>query len=245
MKKFAILIVLAWSCGPTTPTAQQIVDQAIAASGTQVLSNASATFSFRNIKYEYESKNGRFAYARTQQDTLGNVVKDELTNEGLTRYINGQETQLTEKKRVAYTASVNSVIYFAFLPASLNDAAVNKTLVGQVEIEGKNYHKIQVTFDAEGGGEDFEDVFYYWFDTEDYSMDYLAYSYNEDDGKGIRFRVAYNTRDINGIVIQDYKNLKPTIDDSVPLSEIDQAYQTGKLTQLSLIELEDVVISTQ
>ncbi len=243
MKKITVLILLAWSCGTTPPTAQEIVDEAIEASGTSQMANASATFTFRDISYTYDSDNGKFSYARIQKDSVGNVVKDVLNNDGLIRYINGEEAAITDEKRTAYTSSVNSVIYFAFLPASLNDAAVNKSLVGTVEIAEKSYYKIKVTFNAEGGGEDYEDVFYYWFDTEDYSMDYLAYSYNEDDGQGIRFRIAYNTRVVNGITIQDYKNLKPTIKDSVPLADIDQAYINGQLTQLSLIDLEDVVIS--
>lgn len=243
MKKFTVLILIAWSCGTTPPTAQDVIDQAIAVSGTNQLTNASATFTFRNIGYTYAAKNGRFSYSRTQKDSIGNEVKDVLDNDGLIRYINAEEATITDEKRAAYTSSVNSVIYFAFLPSSLNDAAVNKSLIGTVEIAEKSYYKIKVTFNAEGGGEDFEDVFYYWFDTEDYSMDYLAYSYNEDDGQGIRFRIAYNTRKVNGVTIQDYKNLKPTIKDSVPLAEIDQAYINGQLTQLSLIDLEDVVIS--
>lgn len=246
MKKITVIILLAWSCGSSVPTAQQVVDRAIDASGTQIMNNASATFTFRGIQYEYAELNGKYAYTRIQTDSAKNEVKDVLTNEGLKRYINEQEATITEERRTAYTSSVNSVIYFAFLPANLNDAAVNKSLVGVVDINDISYYKIKVTFSAEGGGEDYEDIFYYWFDTRDYSMDYLAYSYNEEDeGTGIRFRVAYNSRKVNGVTIQDYRNLKPKVKDSVPLEEIDQAYQEDKLEELSLIELEDVVISTQ
>ncbi|GAB4243357.1 MAG: hypothetical protein Tsb0034_21200 [Ekhidna sp.] len=231
------------SCSLAPPDAQQIVDKAIEATGVDKLRNASASFTFRDIQYRYSFKNGAYEYVRIQKDSLENEVKDVLTNAGLTRYINSTETKIDDERRVAYTSSVNSVIYFAFLPMSLNDAAVNMTYIDKVEIEGKAYHKIKVTFDAEGGGEDYEDVFYYWFDTEDYSMDYLAYSYNEKDGKGIRFRVAYNQREVNGVVIQDYKNLKPKVENSVELEAIDEAYLNGELEQLSLIELEDVDIS--
>ena len=151
--------------------------------------------------------------------------------------------EITDEKKAAYTSSVNSVIYFAFLPMSLNDPAVIKEYVQEVKIKDKIYHKIKITFRAEGGGEDYEDVFYYWFDTDDYSMDYLAYSYNEEEGTGIRFREAYNTRTIDGVKIQDYINFKPAIKGSIPLSEIDKAYIDGKLEKLSLIELEDMKIS--
>ncbi|MEO9870754.1 DUF6503 family protein [Ekhidna sp.] len=246
IKFFSLLIVVVVvSCSAPSPSAQQIVDDAIQMSGTEVLNNASASFSFRGITYEYSSKDGKYTYTRSLQDSLQNEVKDVLKNDGLIRYINNEEAIITEEKRTTYTASVNSVIYFAFLPVSLNDVAVNKTLEGTVEIKGNSYYKIKVTFDSEGGGEDFEDVFYYWFDTKDYSMDYLAYSYNEVDGKGMRFRVAYNSRKVNGVTIQDYKNLKPKVKESISLVGIDQAYTNGELVELSLIELEDVVISIE
>lgn len=236
-------VLLISSCSSTVPNAQEIVNAAIEKSGKQVLENASASFTFRQIPYTYEKRNGKYTYTRTQQDTLNNEVKDVLTNDGLTRFINKVPSEITQKKREAYTASVNSVIYFAFLPYSLNDEAVNKEFVGTVTINDKSYYKIRVTFDAQGGGEDYEDVFFYWFDTEDYSMDFLAYSYNEDDGKGIRFREAFNAREVNGVVIQDYKNYKPRVKDSIPLSEMDQAFQEDGLELLSLIELENVQIS--
>ena len=240
---FLLVSLIAFSCGPPASSAQVIVDRAITASGTGILRNVSASFTFRNVQYEYISENGHYSYIRIQTDSTGNEVKDVLSNDGLIRYINNQETNITEEKRTAYTSSVNSVIYFAFLPLWLNDTAVNKTSEGAVQINGKGYHKIKVTFDVEGGGEDHEDVFYYWFDTEDYSMDYLAYSYNEDNGVGIRFRVAYNSRKVNGITIQDYRNLKSKMKDSIPLVQMDQAYTNGNLEELSFIELEDVVIS--
>lgn len=244
MKYLSIVFLLFVACGQQAPDAQQVVDQAIARAGIHQLQRATASFTFRNINYDYEMENGNFRYTRTQTDSIGNRVKDALTNEGLQRYINGDLAAITDERRTAYTSSVNSVIYFAFLPFRLNDAAVNKQHEGIVAIDGIRYHKIRVTFDVEGGGEDYEDVFYYWFDTSDYSMDYLAYSYNEEDeGTGMRFRVAINPREVNGIRIQDYKNLKPRIKDSVPLGSIDEAFQKGELIELSTIELEDVVIS--
>ncbi|WP_370086392.1 DUF6503 family protein [Ekhidna sp.] len=246
MKKITFILLVMTGCVTPPPTAQEVVDLSIQYSGTEVLKNAVASFKFREIDYAYERQNGQYLYTRTQRDTSGNVVKDYLNNDGLVRTINGDTDDITDEKRAAYTSSVNSVIYFAFLPLWLNDAAVNKSHEGIIEINGKNYHKIRVTFDQEGGGEDFEDIFYYWFDTEDYSMDYLAYSYNEEDeGTGIRFRVAYNSRKVNGVTIQDYRNLKPKVKDSVPLDQIDQAFMDGQLTELSLIKLENVAITVQ
>lgn len=242
MKLIYILPFILFSACAVLPTAQEIVDQSIKASGTLKLKDGTATFNFRDKGYTYRMKEGAFEYSRTQKDTARNVIKDVLTNQGLERLINGEVVALDDKKREAYSASINSVIYFAFLPLSLNDAAVIKEYVGKSSIKGAEYHKVKVTFKAEGGGEDFEDVFYYWFDTEDYSMDYLAYSYQEEDGQGVRFREAFNVRNISGAVVQDYRNYKPKQEAEFSLENIDQAFEEEKLTLLSLIELKDVRI---
>lgn len=238
---FVIALVGIIGCTKAPPTAQEVVDHAIDFSGTEKLKNASVAFDFRNMSYEYWRENWKFSYTRIQHDTANNEIKDILSNDGLIRLINGEEADITDERRTAYSSSVNSVMYFAFLPLWLNDAAVNKFYIGTIEMEGKKYYKIKITFSEDGGGEDFEDIFYYWFDTEDYSMDYLAYSYVEKEGTGIRFRKAYNVRTINGVVIQDYVNMKPKTKD-ILLEEIDKAYLNDALEQLSVIELENVNI---
>ncbi|WP_187696423.1 DUF6503 family protein, partial [Xanthovirga aplysinae] len=225
-----------------TPTAQEVVDKAIQASKTDLLNHAEASFSFRDKQYEYQRDGGQFVYTRIQTDSTGNIIRDVYSNEGLKRYIEREETSLSEKKQNAYANSVNSVIYFAFLPLWLNDAAVNKNYEGINTIKGKKYHRIRVTFNQEGGGDDFDDIFLYWFDTEDYSMDYLAYKYNTNGG-GMRFREAYNVQTINGITIQDYHNLKPRKKGSISFDQIDEAYKKGELEELSTIELKNIKIN--
>ncbi|MEM7297333.1 MAG: DUF6503 family protein [Bacteroidota bacterium] len=245
MKKISgLLILLIAACSTPPPTGEEIVNQAISASATDKLRKANASFSFRGINYQYSFDNGNYEYSRVLSDNAGNVINDILKNDGLVIYINQEETQITEERRAAYTRSVNSVIYFAFLPNWLHDPAVNKQYEGEVKIKGTPYHKVRVTFNQDGGGEDFDDVFYYWFSTNDLSMDYLAYSYSRDGG-GMRFREAYNTRKINGVVIQDYKNLKPKKKGSVLINEMDKAFEEGRLEELSLIELENVEIAFQ
>ena len=99
---------------------------------------------------------------------------------------------------------------------------------------------MRVTFDEEGGGEDYNDIFIYWFDKEDFSMDYLAYQYFTEGG-GIRFREAINVREIEGITFQDYVNYKPD-SDSIKLVGIDQVFENGNLIEISRIELENVKV---
>src|SRR5690606_13025286 len=85
---------------------------------------------------------------------------------------NSKIDTLTEERVGAFSRSVNSVAYFAFLPYSLNDAAAVKTYLGETEIKGKKYHQIKVTFEQQGGGDHYEDEFLYWFGKEDFLMDY-------------------------------------------------------------------------
>ncbi len=72
-------------------------------------------------------------------------------------------------------------------------------------------------------------------------MDYLAYKYFTGKG-GMRFREAYNQRTVNGVTIQDYRNLQPKIKDGVPFGQIEKAFENGKLEELSIIELKNVKI---
>jgi hypothetical protein len=132
------------------------------------------------------------------------------------------------------------VAYFAFLPYGLNDAAVFKTYLGDTEIDGKNYHKVKVTFSEDGGGEDFDDIFIYWFNQETNLIDFLAYSYHTDGG-GVRFRKVIRKHEIAGLILQDYENYKPE-DKNTPVEEMEDLYKSGELELLSEINLENVMV---
>lgn len=222
--------------------AQRIVNAAIDFHGMGALGNAEFSLTFRDIDYTYENKQGMYEYTRTQTDSLGRTVFDHMNNDGLTRFIEGDTAEITEERRAAYTRSVNSVIYFFRLPFGLNDPAVLKEYIGEVDIKGKTYHEVRITFEQEGGGEDFDDVFLYWFDKEDYSMDYMAYLYHTDGG-GMRFREAINAREVNGMLVQDYINLKPE-DENIDIATIRGLYNDGELIELSRIINEKIQINT-
>ncbi|WP_420385490.1 DUF6503 family protein [Roseivirga sp.] len=227
---------------PVKSQAQQVIDEAISFHGMEGLSNADFSLKFRDMDYTYSLHNGMYEYTRTQTDSLGREVIDRLTNEGLIRYIEGDTVSVEDEKRAAYARSVNSVIYFFRLPFGLNDPAVVKKYQGTTTIKGKDYHEVRITFQQSGGGEDFDDVFLYWFDTDDYSMDYMAYLYHTDGG-GMRFREAINPRRNEGILIQDYINFKP-VDEKMDINNISELYEAGELEELSRIINENVSIST-
>lgn len=236
---FVITILLIVGCGEER-FAQRVVDNAIEAHGGDNFRNMKMEFDFRDYHYRMHRKNGLFTYERIFTDTLGNKIEDRLTNDGFVRKVNGVAKDLPEERRNAFSNSVNSVFYFALLPYGLNDPAVKKNLIGTSFINGKGYHLVEVTFEEEGGGDDYHDVFYFWFSKETFYMDYLAYTY-ETDGGGVRFREAVNPRLENGIRIQDYINYKPA-DKETPLAQLEQLYASGDLIKLSEINLENISV---
>lgn len=228
------------SCDGKLSDPQAIVDKTIEVSGGAKYQKSVVEFDFRDRHYIARRDGGAFSYERIFEDTTG-TVHDYVTNNGFRREINGEEVVVPDSMATKYTSSTNSVNYFALLPYGLNDPAVNKTFLGETEIEGKQYFKIKVTFSADGGGEDFEDEFLYWINQETFTMDYLAYSFEESDEVSFRFRVGYNPRIVNGIRVQDYVNYKPE-NNTLKVDQAEELYKAGKLIELSRIETENVTV---
>lgn len=221
--------------------AGEIIAKSVMAYGGEGFRDCRVHFKFRDKEFSLIHTNGKFEYYRKFESDEGAVI-DILSNDGFERSINGDPQTISREMSDRYSSSVNSVMYFALLPYKLLDPAVNSTNLGKVEIAGKTYYKVRVTFQEEAGGEDFEDVFMYWFDTADFSMDYLAYSY-QTEGGGLRFRRARNKRSVNGLVFQDYDNFKA--DPGVyEVGDLDKAYENGELELLSVIELKEVKVTT-
>jgi hypothetical protein len=238
---FAFLfILLSSACTRTDDEAQAVVDNALDKHGSRQLENAQLSFDFRGRHYTYSRQGDEYRYTREFSDSTGQQVQDVLSNGGFTRYVNGQEVQLPEERQRAFSNSVNSVIYFALLPWGLNDPAVKKEWVGSTDIEGTPYRLVNVSFEEEGGGEDHEDQFLYWFNTQTQTMDYLAYSYKTEGG-GVRFRKAINPREVEGILFQDYINYKPA-SDTASLEALEELYEKGELEVLSEIRLENIEV---
>lgn len=228
------------SCDSKLSDPQAIVDKTIEVSGGAKYQKSVVEFDFRDRHYIARRDGGAFSYERIFEDTTG-TVHDYVTNNGFRREINGEEVVIPDSMATKYTSSTNSVNYFALLPYGLNDPAVNKTFLGETEIEGKQYYKIKVTFSADGGGEDFEDEFLYWINQETFTMDYLAYSFEESDEVSFRFRVGYNPRIVNRIRVQDYVNYKPE-NNTLKVDQAEELYKAGKLIELSRIETENVTV---
>ena len=219
--------------------AEEIVRLMQEAHGVNALDGKEIGFSFRDKVYSRYAFNNQYGYSRSGLNEEGEMVIDSWRGDDFKRTINNVAIQVTDKKENAYKSSINSVFYFALLPVSLTDPAVNVDLIGDVRIKDKMYTKIKVTFDEEGGGEDHSDIFVYWMNKETKRMDFLAYQYFTEGG-GIRFREAFNPREIGGFVFQDYNNFVPVA--GIELSDCDKAFEMGQMELVSEVVLEDIIV---
>lgn len=240
---FAFSVMLLISCGenPTKQlTAQEIIDQAISVAGGDLYRSSQIRFDFRGNAYMSCLEDGKRVLVR-YRTTDSALVEDRRSGNDFSRKIGDVLQELPDSTSNKLSNAVNSVHYFAYLPYGLNGPAVHKELLGTSEVDGKEYYKIKVTFSENGGGDDYEDEFVYWINTSSFRPDYLAYLYHTNGG-GIRFREAFNDRQINGIYFADYRNYKPA--DSVGLEILDSLFESDKLEEISQIVLENVSVTS-
>ena len=252
-----LLLLTLCTCGPATaiesqqttlpndlievqrPKAQHIVQASINAAALIELDSAALEFTFRDKTYRYQKAGGRFVYERYWRDTTdGRFIRDVLHNDEFVRYIDGERMQLTTKQYDGYSSSVNSVIYFAFLPYALLDPAAQLTYLGTEPIKGATFDKIGVGFEAAGGGKDYEDSFLYWFEPETHRLRYLAYV--EAGNKAPRFREAFNERVEAGITVRDYRNYHTVDNAAAEIGSLVAAFNGGQLPLLSTIAVKNV-----
>lgn len=238
-----LTILIAFSCKENNEkkmSAQEIVDKSIEVTGGKTYENSTIAFDFRDRNYMSITKNKRQTLTRYQKnDTID--LKDVLSPSGFVRYQNDTIVSLHDSLATKYGNSVNSVHYFSKIPYGLNDPAANKELLGETMIKEKPYFKVKVTFDKEGGGDDFDDTYVYFFNKETFKPDYLAYDFHVDGG-GMRFREAYNERYVNGIRFVDYNNMKP-INFGASVLEVDSLFNNDMLKLLSKIELKNLEVT--
>ena len=243
-KKYSLVAIIAlaigwFSCDSRTQ-AEKIVDESIAAHGGDAFSNSVIEFDFRTIHYTIVKTESEFEYIREFSDSTGNV-KDVLNNAGFVRTVNGTKIDTLDTEWIGkYSRSVNSVAYFAFLPYGLNDSSVIKEYLGETTLKDNTYDLIKVTFQQDGGGDDFDDEFLYWIGKDDKFIDYIAYSYNTDGG-GVRLRAVTDVIEVGGIRFQNYLNFKPE-DKNTSVEKMQELYVSGDLALLSEIILENIEV---
>tara|TARA_R110000868_G_scaffold4211_15_gene26780 strand:- start:18953 stop:19693 length:741 start_codon:yes stop_codon:yes gene_type:complete len=235
-----LAIVLLVSCKESVKKvldADEIVNKAIEVCGGDLYEFSVISFKFRDKEYISENR-GTILKRIFKSDSLNYI--DIKTNTDFQRYIDDTPVSVSDSVAALYSNSVNSVHYFAQLPYRLNDKAVHKELIKEQIIANKSYYLVKVTFDKNGGGNDFDDTYLYWLNKETFKPDYLAYDFHTDGG-GLRFREAYNERYVEGIRFVDYKNYKPK-DSLATLEQVADLFIKNQLELLSEINLENITV---
>jgi hypothetical protein len=231
--KLLFVFSLFYSC--TSNSAEKIINETIAVHGGKFWKQAEIKFTFRDKQYTIKNDAERFEYSELTTDSLGDSIKSVLNNNGFKIYRNNNLTEVDEGKKLADFERLNSVVYFASIPFNLNDKAVIKKYLGESRLKKESYHKIEINFRKEGGGNDFDDTFLYWINTETKKIDYFAYKYLRNGG-GSRFRKLVNARLVSGIFVADNKNYKAK-------EKIDQLEDYEKLLiKNELIDVSDILI---
>lgn len=219
----------------------EIIEKTIVNSGGENYKRATIVFKFRDHIYKSRRGRGEFYF---EKKSLGSAdtIRDVVSNTGFKRFINDSLVEVPDSMVVQYSTDVNTVHYFAHLPYGLDDPALKKDLVGDAMINGEPYFQLKMTYQHDVGGAN-HDEFMFWIHKEDFTLDYLAYKFSEEEG-GIRFRAAFDPVVINGIRFTDYKNY--TIDNfKTDLKDLDELYQAGKLKMISTIETEVLKVEVE
>ncbi|RFC54702.1 DUF6503 family protein [Brumimicrobium aurantiacum] len=220
---------------------EAIIDSVYRKSGVEKINQSDIYFKFRKFDFAYVQGSDGLERSRSFLNDEGDRIVDLWRGDSVIRTINDEKIDLSKKKENAYKNSINSVFYFGYLPKALKDPAVNSDLIDTVQIKNKDYYKIKVTFDEEGGGEDYHDIFLYWIGVEDYALDYLAYQYFTNDG-GIRFRAVDKITEVDGIEFRDYLNYAPKENLMNDYFNVDQVFENDGLEVVSEIRLEEIVV---
>ncbi len=244
----AALLALAACEGPAAPQgdaeALALLDRARAHHGSAALDRAEVSFSFRGTPFTARRDGGAFRYARTLTDSLGRTVEEVVDNDGPHRFVDGAEVPLDAAEAGRLTTAVNSVVYFALLPAPLADPAVRARALTPDRVAGEAYDRVAVTFAREGGGADFDDEYVYWLRQSDGQVGYYAYTYEVTPGDtaraatGTRFREPIGERRVGGVLIQDWRNR--SADSLGALETYGEAFDAGQTFVVSDVVLDGV-----
>lgn len=227
------------------PQAQQLIAEVQSAHGSGRLDSTVVEFGFRGTHFTVRRDSTGFRYERTYRaDSTGARVREVLTPDSLYRTVGGTCVDLSPEERRGLETVLNSVVYFALLPEALTDPAVQPRSLGRDTVQGIAYHEVEVTFQKEGGGRDWEDRFVYWMHPERHTVDYLAYYFHTGEG-GARFRKAVNPRTVGGARFQDYLNYRAAADTLRPdeIDHFDDLMQSGRLEKVSEVRLDSVQLA--
>lgn len=214
---------------------EEIIKKTIEVAGGENYKRATITFKFRDRIYISKRRGLEFSLERHSTE-ISDSIRDVVSNSGFQRYVNDSLHIIPDSLLTRYNKEIKTVHYFAHLPYGLDNRGLVKDLVGDTQIKGEPYFQLKMTFGQAAPGVAGHDEFMFWIHKNDFTLDYLAYKFVEEE-EGIRFRAACNPRVINGIRFVNYRNFTFQ-DPTTELSELDELYESDQLELLSTIDTE-------
>ena len=226
---------------PGTSDRLEIVDRAIEHHGGDLFehSRVRLTVASRSGSFDVDSTTDGDRFEYVIRASAGDDEREyRRDNAALEVTEAGEPMEMDETEHVRAESYVNQRMYFLFLPYKLNDPGTFKEDQGLELWNGRQLHRVRVTFEPDSS-DGADSAYVYWFDPETARLEQFAYDYSK--GTGLRFRILRNYRRIGGLLFYDADNYGlNTPDGGLTVDDITPTYVAEELPLVSQIEHRDV-----
>jgi hypothetical protein len=249
----ALLLAAAfWSCGsprtigrvpdtaPSVDIAAWAIGKMTARHGGELYFGSDITFEARERRYRavFDSS-GAYRYERRAR-IAGQEMVDVLDAAGFRREVDGGRISMSPSDREEAAYSLGQVLFFATFPHHLRYPAIATEFLGLDTLEGRSYYRVGVVFLQTTSGYAPEDRYVCWIHDGEYTLDYLAYSF-ERHGGGARFFKALTRQEAGGLLFSAYQAYLPP-EDSRDLAAFGQFYRQNRLQTAARVEHNNLMV---
>ena len=243
-----ILLVSVAGCGAgdsgnslsLPPNMPPIVAKSIEFHGGSLYEGSTMTMTITSLsgsfRIEATRQGGQFDHAviGTNRENLERRVQ--VTNDGVQEWLGGEQVELDEQGTTRARAFVDARVFFPLLPYTLNGGDVNYQDLGVENWEGRDLHKIRVSF-TPGTSNDADDGYMFWFHPETGQMEQFGY----DFAGGLRFRKGIEFQRVGGVMFSTQENYAIN-GDRVPVDMLSPDYVAENMSLLSTVVISDVMV---
>lgn len=247
----ALLVTLLLSCLAPAAFAEKvrelpIVDKAIEFHGGDLYRSTTAklTVSSRSGSFRIVSKmdGESFDHTVTDEGAEESARKVRQTNTSIEEWKGAEAVELDEEGKRRAQSFVEGRVYFPFLPFRLNDSSVWKEDKGLETWDGRQLHRVKVSFDSDSSNSS-HDEYTFWFDPETGRLEQYAYSFGTGRERGgLRFRRLYDYQRVGGILFFNALNLGIDGTGDLRVDQIDPDYVLNEMEEVSRVVLSDIEV---
>ena len=243
-----ILLTSAAGCGAgdsgsslsLPPNMPPIVAKSIEFHGGSLYEGSTMTMTITSLSGSFQveatRQGGQFDHAVIGATREGIERRVRVTNDAVQESRDGEEVNLDEEGTTRARAFVDARVFFPLLPYTLNGGDVNYEDLGIENWEGRDLHKVRVSF-TPGTSNDADDGYMFWFDPETGQMEQFGYDF---DG-GLRFRKGIEFQRVGGVMFSTQENY--AIDGGrVPVDTLSPSYVAENMSLLSTVVISDVMV---